>query len=212
VAGGGFVYANPYFVNPALTAENPYTEVTPAGLDYSRSLAIPTAAQEEDTPESVVGPAMAALDRARAHFRKGRYEEATVEVERALKLLPGDRSMQEFRALTLFARGRYTEAAAVIYAVLAAGPGWNEDTLALLYPNEGAYPKQLRALQGYVGEHPREGGAHFLLAYHHLVAEKFDDALAELRLAAKFSPNDKLSAELIDALTRPPEDQERDKD
>jgi tetratricopeptide (TPR) repeat protein len=212
VVGGGFVYANPYYVNPAFTAEDPYTHVTPDSQDYSRPLAVPSDAEEEKTSGSVVSEAMDAFGRARTSFKKGRYEDATVEVERALKLLPGDHTMQEFRALALFARGRYTEAAGVIYAVLAAGPGWDEDTLMMLYPSEKTYPKQFQALKDYVLDHPREAAAHFLLAYHHLVREEHDAALAELRLAGSLSPGDKLSGQLARALAGKAKDTEWDEE
>jgi hypothetical protein len=37
-------------------------------------------------------------------------------------LLPSDATLHEFRGLTLFAQGNYKDAAATLYAVLAAGP------------------------------------------------------------------------------------------
>ena len=42
---------------------------------------------------------------------------------------------------------RYPEAAAVTYAVLADGPGWDWDTMISLYPGVDAYTGQLRALE-----------------------------------------------------------------
>jgi tetratricopeptide (TPR) repeat protein len=108
--------------------------------------------------------------------------------------------MQEFRALTLFAQGKYADAAGVVYAVLAAGPGWNWDTLAALYADKESYPKQLRGLEEYVRDHPDEGNAHFLLGYHYLVLDEHDAAVSQLRVAAKLTPKDKLSLQLIDAL------------
>jgi tetratricopeptide (TPR) repeat protein len=198
------VYSNPYFVNPAFTASNPYTYSAPTGLDYSQPIPLPTAEEVEKTPESTVNKAMEAFNQARSAFRKGRYAEATDLVDKALNLLPGDRSMQEFRALTLFAREKYTDAAATIHAVLASGPGWNWDTMSLLYPNEETYPKQLRALEEYTRDHPKDGAVHFLLGYHYLVLEENAAALVELRLAHELTPKDKLAPAMIEALSGTP--------
>jgi tetratricopeptide (TPR) repeat protein len=206
-----FTYDNPYFATPSI-ALNPYATLPPPALDYSRALAVPTEEQADNTKEPVVKDALTAFDKSRAAFKKGDYADATTEVNRALDQLPGDRSMQEFRALTLFARGKYADAAGVIYAVLAAGPGWDWDTLAALYDNEQTYPRQLRALEEYVRDHPGEGRTHFLLAYHYLVLEEHDSAVAELRLAAKLAPRDKLSVQLADALSSKPRATERDRD
>jgi tetratricopeptide (TPR) repeat protein len=199
-------------VDPAESANNPYTFVVPVGRDYSQPIPLPTAEEAEKTPESTVNKAMESFNRARSLFKKGKHAEATDLVDKALSLLPGDRSMQEFRALTLFARGKYTDAAATIYAVLASGPGWNWDSMSLLYPNDDIYPKQLRALEEYTRDHPKDGASHFLLAYHYLVLEENTAALIELRLALELTPKDKLTAALIEALSAKPEESVRDKD
>jgi hypothetical protein len=210
VAGGGFVYSNPYFVNPAFTAANPYTYVTPVGLDYSQPIPLPTPEEAEKIPESTVNKAMESFNKARTAFKKGRYAEATDLVDKALSLLPDDRTMQEFRALTLFAREKYTDAAATIHAVLASGPGWNWDSMSLLYPNDNIYPRQLRALEEFTRKNPKDGASHFLLAYHYL--EENDAALIELGLTLKLTPPDKLAAQLAEALSAKPEESPRDED
>jgi tetratricopeptide (TPR) repeat protein len=200
--GGGFVYANPFFVKPADEGEDPYTSAGPASPDYSRPLPLPTEGEEDEASEAVVTEAMDRFGQARVHFKHGRYANALAEVEAALRVLPGDRSMQEFRGLTLFAGEQYREAAAVVYAVLAAGPGWDEETMLLLYPDERTYPRQLGALKDHTLDHPGEGAAHFLLAYHYLVLEKHAPALFSLRRAARLAPRDRLLAGLIDSLSR----------
>ena len=47
------------------------------------------------------------------------------------------------QALTLFAQRKYKDAASAIYAVLAAGPGWDWQTMSELYPDPEVYTKQL---------------------------------------------------------------------
>jgi len=197
-----FVYDNPYYQIVVPPIENPYLYVVPRGLDYSLPLPVPTEAQADKTDEAVVSAAMACFDRARVYFKVGRYADATAEMDRAVRLLPGDRSMQEFRALTLFAREEYAAAAAGIYAVLSAGPGWDWNTMAGLYPDGETYTRQLRALEVHVRHYPTEGSGHFLLAYHYLVLNHLDEAVVELRTAATLAPKDKLSAALAEALSR----------
>jgi len=200
-AGGGsaFSYYNPYY-DPSVYG-NQYPTV-PLALDYSQPIETPTDAQSEDEDDAVVQQAMGSFDQARALFKQGRYEDALVEVNRSLILLPGDRTMQEFRGLCLFALRRYSEAPAVIYAVLADGPGWDWNTLISLYPDVDTYTRQLRALEDYVQANPDNGALHFLLGYHYLVMDDKESAAVELRTAATLAPKDTLSAQLADALSR----------
>jgi hypothetical protein len=63
--------------------------------------------------------------------------------------MPKDAATHEFRSLTQFALGKYQEAAATIYAVLAVGPGWDWTTLSSMYPDIDTYTAQLRKLEEY---------------------------------------------------------------
>jgi tetratricopeptide (TPR) repeat protein len=200
--GDSFVYANPYYDEPLYSPTEDFVPAT--GLDYSSPLPVPTADEIAETDSDTVALAHSYFDRSRAYFKDGYYEEATAEVDRALSLLPGDRTMQEFRALTLFARQKYSEAAAVLYAVLAAGPGWDWPTMASLYPNVATYTQQLRALEAYAREYPKDGAARFVLGYQYAVLDSPAAAVSQFRIAAKLRPEDKLSAQIADALSRQP--------
>jgi hypothetical protein len=103
----------------------------------------------------------------------------------------------------LFAQGRYKDAAATLYAVLAAGPGWDWETMRGLYPDEETYTRQLRTLEEYVRKNPAAGYARFVLAYQYLVLGAKDAAVKQLREVVRVEPQDKLSAALLDALTTP---------
>ena len=89
---------------------------------------------------------------------------------------------------------RYDEAAAVNYAVLSAGPGWNWSTLAGLYPDVDTYTNQLRALEAYVQTNPSSASAAFLLAYHYLAQGNNDAAGAQFERVSQLLPSDQLSA------------------
>src|SRR4051794_27639999 len=125
----------------------------------------PPAPPEDDTATA----ANKLLDEARLAFKDGKYADAQAKVEQAIAKLPSDAALHEFRALTLFAQGKYKDAAAALYAVLAAGPGWNWETMRGLYGDPADYTKQLRALEQYVKDHPDAAEGHFLSAYHDLV-------------------------------------------
>jgi tetratricopeptide (TPR) repeat protein len=143
------------------------------------------------------------FDAAREAFKAGDYPKAQKLVEKAIELLPSDATLHEFRALTLFAQARYKEAAATLYAVLAAGPGWDWNTLRVLYPDEDTYTKQLRALEEYVRKETKSAEAHFVLAYQYLVLGTKDPAIAQLKEVVRLQPKDNLSAALLKALTTP---------
>jgi hypothetical protein len=220
--GDTYVYSNPYYVQPVST-----TVVVPTTLDYSSPIPSPPPDQVLDAypPEPTqtadgllpdasneappapsredptVNDANKQFDAARTAFKEGDYAKAQESVEKAIALLPSDATLHEFRGLTLFAQKQYKEAAAGLYAVLAAGPGWNWETMSKLYPNADTYTKQLRALEAYTGEHPKDASAHFLQAYHYLVLGSKDAAVQQLKEVVQLQPDDKLSTALVKALT-----------
>jgi cytochrome c-type biogenesis protein CcmH/NrfG len=141
------------------------------------------------------------FDAAREAFKAGDAAKAQTLVEKAIELLPSDATLHEFRALTLFAQGRYKDAGATLYAVLAAGPGWDWQTMRGLYPDEDTYTRQLRALEEHVRKEPKSADARFVLAYHYLVLGSKDEAVKQLKGVVSVQPQDKLSAALVKALT-----------
>jgi tetratricopeptide (TPR) repeat protein len=220
--GDSYVYSNPYYVEPAST-----TVVVQPTFDYSAPIPSPPPAQTiyayppqptvaEDgsvpdlsteapppasTEDPTVNDANKQFDAARAAFKQGDYAKAQELTDKAIALVPSDATLHEFRALTLFAQKKYPEAAAGLYAVLAAGPGWNWDTMSSLYPNADTYTKQLRELEAYTRAHPKEAAAHFLEAYHYLVLGSKDAAVKQLKEVVQLEPKDQLAAALVQALT-----------
>ena len=136
------VYANPYY--------DPGPDIVPV-YDYSQPIAVPQPVEvpsvpvdgdvppppdQPAPPQPPVQPsdenstaAVNLLNESRDAFMKNDYDKAQQAIDKAVKLLPNDPTLHEFRALVLFARADYREAAAAIYAVLAVGPGWDWDTL-----------------------------------------------------------------------------------
>lgn len=182
---GYWDYSNPY-----------YTESYPIGadtvIDYSQPLqpdAMPVAEASQ--------PSMSDFDAARQAFYQGDYVAALKNTDAALATMPNDPIIHEFRALVLFAQGRYPEAAAGLYGVLSAGPGWDWTTLASLYPNVDVYTQQLRALEAAVRSRPNVAAPRFVLAYQYMCTGNKQAAARELKSVQTLQPNDKLVKELL---------------
>ena len=162
VYGWGYrPYVNPYIVTQPVVIQQPVPTTVvvqqpvavqqPAGLveaapiDYSQPLNTSAAPPDPATAD----PAMQTFDAARAAFKAGNYTEALQQTDQVLKTLPSDAAINEFRALCLFALKQYDQAAATLYAVLSAGPGWDWTTLSGLYSSVDVYTEQVRALEDY---------------------------------------------------------------
>ncbi len=172
------------------------------GYDYSEPIAPYQPTAEAAQPEARE-EGMTLFDQSREAFAKGDYEQALELCNQTLKTMPNDTVVHEFRALALFALKNYSEAAAGVYAVLSAGPGWDWTTLSSLYGNVADYTTQLRALESFVKKNPKSSDAHFLLAYHYLTAGHPDAAQAELHEVDKLTPNDRLVTQLLTLSSKP---------
>ncbi len=190
--GMGYMpYYNPYYYGAGTVVVDQPIMAVP--YDYSQPIDTMSAAASE----SVTNPAMALFDAARASFHEGNYADALQKTNEALTKLPNDTTLHEFRALCLFALGRYDEAAATLYAVLSVGPGWDWTTLISLYPGVDIYTNQLRALEEYCTVHRDSATGRFVLAYLYLTAGQTDPAVDILKQVVALKPNDSLSARLL---------------
>ena len=130
-------YANPYDRASKVVSRRP------AARDYSQ----PIDAQGAPPASAVTDLAAARFETAREAFKRGDHSGALELVDQALKEMPDDPALHEFRALTLFALTRCDEAAAALYAVLSVQPGCDWTTLISLYGDPGRYTQQLRAFE-----------------------------------------------------------------
>jgi Tetratricopeptide repeat len=190
--GMGYMpYANPYYYGGGMVGAG--QSVMAAPYDYSQPIDT-TSAPADD---SVANPALALFDAGRTSFQQGNYADALQQTDAALAKLPNDTTLHEFRALCLFALGRYDEAAATLYAVLSVGPGWDWTTLIGLYPNVDVYTTQLRALEDYCSTNPGSASARLVLAYHYLTQGHTEAAVEMLKQVVALKPSDALSAKLL---------------
>jgi tetratricopeptide (TPR) repeat protein len=190
---GYLPYSNPYYgsgYGNNVVVDQPVVAVP---YDYSQPIDTTAAA----ATEAVADPAMATFDAARETFKQGNYEQALSQADTALKTLSGDTALHEFRALCLFALGRYNEAAATLYAVLAVGPGWDWATLIGLYPDGDVYTTQLRALEAYCDTNTGAAPPRFVLGYHYLTQGHVEAAAMVFKQVVALMPSDTLSAKLV---------------
>jgi predicted Zn-dependent protease len=231
-SGTNFAYSNPFYVAspsvetvPALDYSQPVQVPAPVSVNvetptYATSFAAATADAGADEPSAQPPPdaqqapaesgapqvppeATAHFDAARQAFKMQDYRAAQKEVEEAIKVLPKDTTLHEFRSLVLFAQGKYKDAAAGIYAVLAVGPGWKWETLSGLYAKPETYTKQLRALEAYVRDDPKSADGRFLLAYQYLVLGSVAEAVKQLKEFERLVPSDQLAPQLVKAFSEP---------
>jgi len=168
-------YSNPYYGGGGYGGGgygNTVVAQQPVIYDYSQ----PIDAQSQPPAEAVATQATTTFDTAREAYKSGDYAKALNLTDEAIKSMPNDAALHEFRALCLFALKRYEEAAAVLYAVLSAGPGWDWTTLISLYADPETYTQQLRALESYCSQNPQSAPGRFVLAYHYLTEGHADAA------------------------------------
>jgi tetratricopeptide (TPR) repeat protein len=191
-------YYNPYYSSAVIIQQPVYLGAdTTTIYDYSQ----PLNTQAAPAVETDADQALDLFDQARDAFKAGQYQTALGLTDQALAKTPQDAALHEFRALTLFALGRFDDAAAVIYPVLAVGPGWNWATMIGLYPNVDVYTQQLRALEAFRVQHDNDPAPAFLLAYHYLTMGHKDNARAQLEAVVKLQPDDRIASQLLTQLT-----------
>ncbi|MBI3864042.1 MAG: tetratricopeptide repeat protein [Planctomycetia bacterium] len=186
-------YYNPYW-GGGYGGYGGYNYAQPIPVDYGNSYAVATSSGT--SVDDMLNAAIAA-------FRQGDYDTALDISNQAISQYPSDAVFHEFRALVLFAKGDFRQAAATLHSVLAIGPGWDWTTMARMYPDIAIYTAQLRALEGATRQNPDDASARFLLAYHYTTAGHADAAAAQLERVVQLVPEDRVAADLLRML-RPP--------
>jgi uncharacterized protein (TIGR03066 family) len=188
-------YSNPYYEEGSAVS---YAEPI---VTVPVNVAVETATPEAALPPGVSAEGVSFFDQARAAFMEGDYPKALKLTDQAVALMPRDAVLHEFRSLVLFALKRYPESAAAINAVLAAGPGWDYQTLATLYADMDTYTAQLRALEAARKQKPKSADLHFLLGYHYLTCGHQEEAVQEFKQASQLQSKDSVSTALVATLS-----------
>jgi len=154
-------------------------------------------------PPSATDPGIQAFDQGLMDFKAGNYQQALTQFDNALQLQPKDPVIHEVRALTLFALGAYTPAAAALNSLLSTSPGMDWTTMSSLYGNVDEYTAQLRQLEAYCTAHPDDAAAYFVLGYHYLVTGAKEQAADVFRVVTTKQPKDLVARQLLDTLVPP---------
>lgn len=139
---------------------------------------------------------------ANSAFMSGDYDTALAEVNAAVKEMPNNSDLHQFRSLILFAMGRYQESAAAAHAALVNDNGWNWEILKGFYASTDTYTAQLRALEKFTDAKPKNAPGRFLLAYHYLMLGHARAAVKQLKVVVALEPRDQLSASILQAVAQ----------
>jgi hypothetical protein len=197
-----YTWGYPSYVNPFLKLSSPV--VLGQVADYRQPIDVIA----RPAFESTAAPAVAKFDASRQSFRSGDYPKALSLIDEVLRSLPNDADAHEFRGVVLFALGRYEEAATALYAVLAAGPGWDWATLASLYSTLDPYTQQLRSLEKACTDRPDDPAPRFVLGYLYACQGSTEAAERAFGRVATLVPGDQVVARLArpaSARVAPPE-------
>lgn len=195
-------YQNPFMASMPADGPRSLNYSTPILPPFDEKLATldPTLnidARDDRRRTPAVSAGLKALDAARAAFAEKKFDEALKRTDQALDQMPRDPAVHEFRALVLFARGDYRQAAATIYAVLAVAPGWDWATLSSFYSDPAEMTRQLRQLETFRKQNPDSAEAAFLLAYHYVSCRHVAAARRQFQTAARLLPDDLLIPPLV---------------
>lgn len=190
-------YYNPYPVRPVYVSSGVQVTYT----EPITQVAVRSAPEEDSAVEEITRKSESLIAESQTAFKQRNYLVALELADKAIAESPGDGALHEYRALVLFALGRYGDAAGVLNPVLASGPGWDWSTMVALYDAQETYTDQLQRLEAYTEEKPDAADTHFLLGYHYMVCGHLDLATPQFDLAHKLMPSDNLSKELAE-LTR----------
>lgn len=194
-------YENPYPAAPVQTNYSaPVTYTQPITIVATETVPVaPDAAAQEGADKQVQQMAEKAsthIEKSQEAFRQGNYVAALESANAAVAESPGDGALHEYRALVLFALGKFSEAAGVLNPVLAGGPGWDWTTMVKLYDSQETYTKQLAALEQYTASKTEAADARFLLGYHYMVCGHVGEAASQFRFASELQPKDTISRQL----------------
>lgn len=188
-SSGYLGYSNPYYINSGTTVYN-YTQPIP--VSYNTTVEVNEA--DASSAETVLTSAIDA-------FRLNDYDQALDIANKGISQYSDDAVLHEFRALVLFAKQDYQQAAATIHSVLAVGPGWDWTTLIGMYSDANLYTEQLRSLEAFTKSNPQDAASQFLLGYHYMTCGHPESAARSFQRVVTQLPADRVAVELLQMIT-----------
>jgi tetratricopeptide (TPR) repeat protein len=195
-------YRNPYPAPPVqYSAPSAPEGGSKSTISYNQPVSVTAAANppgDEQAAQLAETKSAEALERSRVAFKQADFVTAMSAVDEAIGHTPGDVTLHEYRALVLFALGKYADATGVLNPVLASGPGWGWDTMVGFYDSSSTYDGQLRKLEAYVQGTPDGAEGHFLLGYHYMVCGHTEKSYEQFDKTATLQPADSIARQLRD--------------
>lgn len=162
------------------------------------------AADGKQTSDEAKRSSEAFAQQGELQFKLGQYDDAAYAFRHALVDDPDNGVLMLLLSQSLFANGKFTEAAGAVQVAMLMLPedkwGVVIENYAELYNDNQKYTDQLRALEKTRKEKADEPGLRFLLGYQYAYLGYASHAIKELDKAIELAPKDELAAKLRDLM------------
>jgi len=174
---------------------------TAATDNGDRRFSTPPGQQNADAPsQEKIDQASELSDKAETEFKEGRYQKAAEDWRQSLLNNPADGAAVMLLSQSLFATGKYDEAAGAAQVGMHMLPlsAWGSviANYRELYGNNEDYTTQLGALESAVKAQPNSPALRFLLGYHLGFQGQTRQAIKELDKTLELAPKDEVAQKL----------------
>ncbi len=203
-----FTFAYPYSYYPMLPpAYAPYPYSYGPYQQYAQPEQQPQVPQmtQEQIEEQMRMEVTRQIDNISQAFVLGNYEKAVIRAQEALRQMPDNTKLRFICAQTLFADGRYQNAAITVRSTLErmAQTGQQDVFYPMsLYPDQTVLNQQIDKLTAAVNVTPYDASLKLLLGYQLLGVGRVDEALGHLRKASQDTINEKAALYLVKVSSR----------
>ena len=205
------VYAQPVYGQPVYGQPVFAQPVYSQPLVYGQNTIVSTASVPKSSTTQVANqPLSPTLNQARQltaiakrKFVEGDYATAMAKLNLVCKLVPQESAAFQFRSLCAFALGDCENAAADAYDALKLGNTWTKPVIHSLYgDNEKQYAIHIEDLMRKAQQDNASMQTHFLLAYHLLMSEQWQQGQKQLKKVLELKPSEPLSTKLLTAVEK----------
>lgn len=201
------VYYCDYYTVPQIvhttTIVHDVAHVPGTEANYPKKYAAAPAQEEIDPVEELkkLSPAEQLQRLGDIHFREGRYDQAAIAYERAIREKPDHAALRFVLADARFAMGDFHGSAAAIRQGLAKDPGLAKAKANKLafYEKPELFEKQLEALRRFAAEHPANADAQLVLGFNLIFSGKEEEARECFAKAKEIDPQDAAAALFLEA-------------
>lgn len=156
--------------------------------------------QSTTQPVALAEPTPSTADRvslAMEAFRLGNHHQARLLADRLLEEVPTSADLLQFRSLVHLRDGNLKESALDIYQAVQHGAIWSLEQVRAIYGDLERYENDARMLRLLAQSDPQDLAAHFLSAYHHLVAGELAPGRKSLEQVLVIQPEEPIAVALM---------------